>query len=132
MPVVPIVSFVLVGTGTLPVWSLSTPSEYQIGHYTPGSVQIMGNGRPVVMATRSVPLKEFTLRWNAILSHTAQFEGAFKDLCTGQTQFTDPNGDTWFVIRHPDQPKLEFKPVVTGLLNTSWRWQVEMRLVENP
>lgn len=126
------VSFKLVGS--LLTHFVKTPADYKIGHYTPGAVQIMSNGRPVTTATRSVPLKHFTLTWAPLLGGgwLDELEGAFTALCTGQTQFTDPNGDVWNVIRHPSQDRISFKARKGGPHSDMFLWSAELQMIENP
>lgn len=112
---------------------IGTPSAYRIGFYLPSYSAGSASGRPRAIALDETEIHEFTLTWENNLVHQDHFylRDAFYIFCTTAHTFVDPLGDTYSVMRHPDQPRITFKLVrAYNADNADFLWSTTLRLIE--
>lgn len=119
---------------TLATYSgIGTPSAYKVGFYLPSYTAGSASGRPRPIALDETEIHEFTLTWENCLTHTDHFYliNAFFIFCTTAHTFVDPLGDTYSVMRHPDQPRFTMR-LVRGYNadNGDFLWSTTLRLIE--
>lgn len=113
--------------------TFTTPTGYEISYYIPSTARTHANGRAFVQGLDSTEIHEFSLRWENNFSQPDQsaMELAFYALCGGSVVFVDPQGNSWNVMRHPDQDRFTVKAV--RLYNVSslyWLWTAELKMIE--